>query len=210
MIVSKVVNLFTITVVSAFTLGLFLMTTLFSDSFVSTNSINAVDVNTVLNNSTLDESKNEPRENINQTIKILTNYTINNASQPGLGIDTEKGTLYAAFFKGELDKANVYLVSSNDSGKTFAAPVQANDIEGEAYISDYAIPVRVDSKNNGVYVLWQNVKGNDSGINFYESDFGVGDLKMGHSPDGGKSFLPSINPSVDEKPTEKWYADLVV
>lgn len=59
-------------------------------------------------------------------------------------------------------------------------------------------------------MLWQNVKGNESGINFYESDFGVGDLKVGKSIDAGKTFLPSINPSVAEKPTEKWYADLVV
>ncbi len=59
-------------------------------------------------------------------------------------------------------------------------------------------------------MLWQNVKANESGINFYESDFGVGDLKLGISMDGGKTFMPSINPSINEKPTEKWYADLAV
>lgn len=37
---------------------------------------------------------------MNDAIKILYNYTVTNASQPGLGIDKEKRTLYAAFFRG--------------------------------------------------------------------------------------------------------------
>jgi hypothetical protein len=178
-------------------------------SYYSSNIVVASDVN--INIIQTNQSNNTSNQNINQTIKIMNNHTISNASQPGLGIDSSTGTLYAAYFKGELDKANVYLVSSNDSGKTFSEnPVKVNDIEGDAYISDYAIPVKVDPYNKGVYVLWQNVKNNESGINFYESDFGVGDLKLGISKDGGKTFLPSINPSINEKPTEKWYADMAV
>lgn len=196
--------------VSIFSMSLFLIMILFAASLLVINLVVAVDPNSSLSNSTLNDPKNESKNDTKEAIKIINNYTVANASQPGLGIDQNKGTLYAAFFKGEQDKANVYLVTSNDNGKTFTEPVKVNNIEGDAYISDYAIPVRVDSKNNGVYVLWQNVKGNESGINFYESDFGVGDLKVGKSMDGGKTFLPSINPSVDEKPIEKWYADLVV
>ncbi len=46
--------------------------------------------------------------------------------------------------KESLDRADVFLVSSNDSGKTFSNnPVKVNDIDGDAYISDYAIPVRL-------------------------------------------------------------------
>ncbi len=186
------------------------ITYLFNGNYYTSNIASALDANSTTNNIQVNQSDNTSNQNINQTIKIMNNYTINNVSQPGLGIDSSTGTLYAAYFKGELNKADVFLVSSNDSGKTFDKPVKVNDIDGDAYISDYAIPVKIDSKNKGVYVLWQNVKNNESGINFYESDFGVGDLKLGISMDGGKTFMPSINPSINEKPTEKWYADLAV
>lgn len=163
-----------------------------------------------LNSSTSNSLDQQEDRKGNQTIKVFNNFTISNTSQPGLGIDHEKGTLYAAYYQGDIDKANIFLLSSNDGGKTFTEPVQVNDIDGDAYIADYAIPVRVDSENNGVYVLWQHIKGNESGINFYESDFGAGDLKLGKSLDGGKSFQPAISPSGNETPTEKWYADLAV
>ncbi len=198
----------------SFSVGVVLITSSLHGNYYLSNIAEASDVNSTANNTNItqtNQSNNISNQNIHQTIKIINNYTISNATQPGLGIDISTGTLYAAYFKGELDKADVFLVSSNDSGKTFSdKPVKVNDIDGDAYISDYAIPVKVDSKNKGVYVLWQNVKNNESGINFYESDFGVGDLKLGISMDGGKTFKPSVNPSVNEKPTEKWYADLAV
>jgi hypothetical protein len=180
-------------------------TTTVSDSNTS-NSIENVSSLTENEKITTDTSDNI---NQNQSITISNELEIKNSTQPGLGFNPSNSNLYVAYHKGNFTSADLYLIKSKDGGKTYSDPVRVNQKEGDAYLSDYPVAIRFDSDNN-VYVLWQDLMTNASGVNFFEEDWGVGDLRLARSVDGGNTFESAMHPTVDEEPTERWYADLEV
>lgn len=197
-----------------------ILTIMFSD-FDSRNIVNATTItNSNVSNVTnlgsnltnlKEQIKNDTSNNINvnQSIAILNEFEIKNSTQPGVGFNPSNDTLFVAYHKGNFTAADLYLTKSTDGGKTYSDPVRVNQREGDAYLSDYPVAIRFDSDNN-VYVLWQDLMTNASGINFFEEDWGVGDLRLARSTDGGNAFEAAMHPTVDEEPTERWYADLEV
>ena len=82
--------------------------------------------------------------NTNHTTKITHNFVISNTIQSGLGFTTTIETLSTGNFQNELDKSNAYIIRSNGGVKPFSETTKVNDMGGNAYISDSAIPIKMD------------------------------------------------------------------
>ncbi|MEM3094404.1 MAG: sialidase family protein, partial [Nitrososphaera sp.] len=98
--------------------------------------------------------------------------------------------------------ANLYMVRSEDGGKTFLDPVQVNGNDGEASDGGYVVPARFGS-NDEVYVLWEYVEP-------HPQFWGIGELRLAKSTDGGRTFGSTVDPAANEPLSEKYYGELAV
>ena len=72
----KIIFLF---VLLSFSMAFVFITYLFNGNYYTSNIASALDANSTTNNIQVNQSDNTSNQNINQTIKIMNNYTINNA-----------------------------------------------------------------------------------------------------------------------------------
>jgi len=135
-------------------------------------------------------------------IEIVRNTTIQNATDPGLAIDPDTNRIYAVFHRANNDKTNLYMISSDNNGTTFSSPVRVNDKEGDADPAYISPPIRF-GPNNEIFVSWGKIVPHDT-------FWGIGDIRLAKSIDGGKSFEPTISPAKNEPVSEKLYADLAI
>lgn len=135
-------------------------------------------------------------------ITIVKNTTIQNATDPGLAINPNTNNIYAVFHRANNDSTNLYMISSVNNGSSFSSPVKVNDKEGDADPAYISPPIRF-GPNNEIFVSWGRIVP-------HETFWGIGDIRLAKSVDGGKSFEPTINPAKNEPVSEKLYADLAI
>ncbi|NOS62307.1 MAG: exo-alpha-sialidase [Nitrosarchaeum sp.] len=143
-------------------------------------------------------------------INILDTMTIPNATDPSFGVDHKTGIVYASYYKGsghtfgsyEMETANVYMMKSYDDGKTFSLPIQVNDKDGDASPGGYTNPIQI-SPSGEVFIAWQQV---DEHPQF----FGIYNIRLAKSTDGGSSFSPAVDPGKNLEASEKLYPELAV
>lgn len=129
-------------------------------------------------------------------------HQIINASNPSISVNQKTGIIYTSYIKTESELTNVYLVISDDNGKTFSDPVRVNDIVGSAAEMYNLIPIRF-GPNNEVYVAWMTLRDDP------DFPWGVTEIRVSKSVDGGKTFGPAVNPVMGDD-SEKAFFDLAV
>jgi hypothetical protein len=147
-------------------------------------------------------AQQENKSNASSNLKILNNVTIQNATDPGLGIDPNTNDIVAVFHRVGNDSTNLLMIQSQDNGSTFSEPVQVNSEDGDADPAYISPPIRF-GPDGEIYVSWGKIVP-------HETFWGVGDIRLARSIDGGKSFEPTIYPAKDEPISEKLYADLAI
>ncbi len=135
-------------------------------------------------------------------IEVVKNTTIQNATDPGLAINSNTNDIFAVFHRANNGSTNLYMVNSQDNGSSFSQPVRVNDREGDADPAYISPPIRF-GPNNEVFVSWGKIVP-------HETFWGIGDIRLAKSVDGGKSFEPTIYPAKNEPISEKLYADLAI
>jgi hypothetical protein len=135
-------------------------------------------------------------------ITIVKNTTIQNATDPGLAINPNTHDIYAVFHRANNDSTNLYMISSENNGSSFSSPIRVNDKEGDADPAYISPPIRF-GPNNEIFVSWGKIVP-------HETFWGIGDIRLAKSVDGGKSFEPTIYPAKNEPMSEKLYADLAI
>ena len=163
-----------------------------------------------LNNSeTTDDSvatssiKNKIDQQINQAIY----YTIPDATTPSVVIDDTSGRIYAAYFKSENEGGNLYVVSSDDGGKTFSEPVRVNHVKDSVVINaQWSAPGMGVGQNGEVHLVWYDA-------DYSEPDkfpWGKVTLQYARSLDGANTFEPARNPSPDDPEGEQSYPFITI
>ena len=148
-------------------------------------------------------AQQENNTNTNSSsLKILNNVTIQNASDPGLGINPNTDDIVAVFHRVGNESTNLLMTQSQDNGSTFTDPIRVNSKEGDADPAYISPPIRFGS-NGEIFVSWGKIVP-------HETFWGVGDIRLARSTDGGKSFEPTIYPAKSEPLSEKLYADLAI
>ncbi len=94
------------------------------------------------------------------------------------------------------------MISSDDNGSSFTSPVKVNNKKGDADLPWNAPPIRF-GPDNEVFVIWNKIIPD-------EIIFGIPDIRMAKSVDGGKTFEPTIQPAKEEPISEKAFADLAI
>lgn len=89
-------------------------------------------------------------------IEILNNITIQNASDPGLGISPDTDDIVAVFHRIGNDSTNLYMIQSQDNGTTFTDPVRVNSKEGDADPAYVSPPVRFGPQGE-IFVSWGKI-----------------------------------------------------
>jgi hypothetical protein len=94
------------------------------------------------------------------------------------------------------------MIQSQDNGTTFTDPLRVNSKEGDADPAYISPPVRFGPEGE-IFVSWGRIVP-------HETFWGVGDIRLARSIDGGKSFELTIYPAIHEPISEKLYADLAI
>jgi hypothetical protein len=135
-------------------------------------------------------------------IEVLNNITIQNATDPGLGISPVTDDIVAVYHRVGNESTNLYMIQSQDNGTTFTDPVRVNSKEGDADPAYVSPPVRFGPQGE-IFVSWGRIVP-------HETFWGVGDIRLARSTDDGKTFEPTIYPAINEPISEKLYADLAI
>lgn len=136
------------------------------------------------------------------SIKVLSIQNVTNVNNPSISINPETGMAYAAFAREDAGFTNIYLMSSGDGGRTFSDPVMVNDTPGDASSMWNTIPVKF-GPDGAIYVAWMIMKEHP------DFPWGITELRVASSTDGGRTFSSAINP-VPGEPSEKAFFDLAV
>jgi hypothetical protein len=147
-------------------------------------------------------AQQENNSNTSSNLKILNNITIQNASDPGLGMNPGSNNIVAVFHRVGNESTNLLMIQSQDNGSTFRDPIQVNSKEGDADPAYISPPIRF-GPNGEIFVSWGKIVP-------HETFWGIGDIRLARSTDGGKSFEPTIYPAKGEPLSEKLYADLAI
>jgi len=113
-------------------------------------------------------------------IEIIDNTTIQNATDPGLAINSNTNNIYAVFHRANNDSTNLFMISSDNNGSSFTPPVRVNEKEGDADPAHISPPIRF-GLNNEILVSWGKIVP-------HETFWGIGGIRLTKSVDGGKSF----------------------
>lgn len=109
-----------------------------------------------------------------------------NASNPTIALDKKSAVIYVAYVGKAGEERNVYLARLKNGEEKFSAPVQVNDIAGDAASHSEAPAQVVTGPEGNVYVLWHK-------DTFQEGRrFPTSNLRFARSSDGGKTFSPAI------------------
>jgi len=162
------------------------------------------------NTSQVSDTQVQIQKTENPTIRILDTKTIPNATDPSFGVDHKTGIIYASYYKGtghtfgtwESETANVYMMKSSDDGKTFSSPIQVNDKDGDASPGGYTNPIQIGPSGE-VFIAWQQVEE-------HPQFFGIYNIRLAKSIDGGTSFNPTVDPGKNLPASEKLYPELAV
>jgi hypothetical protein len=135
-------------------------------------------------------------------IEVVRNITIQNATDPGLAINQDSNKIYAVFHRANNGSSNLYMISSDNNGSSYTSPVRVNDEEEHAD-PNVSPPIRF-GPNNEVFVLWHTLLPGES------IPWGIPDIRLAKSIDGGETFDPTINPAKNESISERGWADLAI
>jgi hypothetical protein len=147
-------------------------------------------------------AQQENISNASGNLKILNNVTIQNATDPGLGINPSTNDIVSVFHRVGNESTNLLMIQSQDNGSTFSDPIRVNSKDGDADPAYISPPIRFGSDGE-IYVSWGTILP-------HETFWGIGDIRLARSIDGGKSFEPTIYPAKGEPVSEKLYADLAI
>jgi hypothetical protein len=134
--------------------------------------------------------------------QIISARSVNNTSNPSVSVDPSSGVVYAAYALTENEMTDIYVMSSNNNGESYSSPVRVNDSPGNASAMWNTIPVRF-GPHGEVFVAWMVMKEHP------DFPWGITELRIASSNDGGKTFSPAVNP-VSGDPSEKAFFDLAV
>ncbi len=144
---------------------------------------------------------------VENTIQQAAYYTVPDASTPAVVSDPKTGAVYAVYFKGDDEGADIFLQKSADGGNTFADPVRVNEVEGSVGLHDqWSAPSLAVGANGEVYVTWYN-------IDYSEPDkypYGEVTQRFARSTDGGQTFEPAIDPMAGDPRGERSYPYMTV
>ncbi|WP_148685909.1 sialidase family protein [Candidatus Nitrosocosmicus hydrocola] len=134
--------------------------------------------------------------------QVVATHNFTNGHNPSVAVNPNSGELFAVYTLTENNSTNIYITKSQDNGNSFSIPVRINDKIGDAADTWNAIPIRFGS-NNEVYVAWMISKEDP------DFEWGLTELRVSRSLDGGNSFSPAVNPVTGYK-SEKAFFDLSV
>lgn len=128
-------------------------------------------------------------------------FSINNpdkkVSPPAAVID-DAGRIYAGWMREDGEKININVVSSNDGGKTFSAPVKVNGgLDSPAGL--HASPSMALGPKGELYVAWTAAR---SGAEF------AAEIRLARSADGGATFAPSVRVNQDTPPSSRGFESM--
>ncbi|MGD1837746.1 MAG: sialidase family protein [Nitrososphaeraceae archaeon] len=135
-------------------------------------------------------------------IQVINNFILNNATEPSIAYDSKLNKTFSVFFRTLNGSTNLYMMQSGDNGISFSNLTRVNSMEGDTNNSGIAPPIRF-SDNGDIYVGWIRIEPT-------EKFWGIGDLRLAISIDGGASFEKTIKPAKNESISEKLYADLAI
>ncbi|WP_172602238.1 sialidase family protein [Candidatus Nitrosocosmicus franklandus] len=134
--------------------------------------------------------------------QVVTTYNFTQGHNPSVAVNPNTGELFAVYTLTENNSTNIYITKSQDSGNSFSIPVRINDKPGDAADTWNTIPICFGS-NNEVYVAWMVSKEDP------DFPYGITELRVSRSLDGGNTFSPAVNPVTGYK-SEKAFFDLSV
>ncbi|KAF6243369.1 hypothetical protein C6988_03755 [Nitrosopumilus sp. b1] len=139
----------------------------------------------------------------NYQIQVSDTKTIPNGLDPSFAFDEKSNNLYVSYYdENEEGSADVFMVKSSDNGKSFSDPVRVNDIDGDASAGGYTNPIQF-GPNGEVYITWQQIEEHPQ---FY----GIYNMRLAKSTDGGQSFSHAVDPAKELELSEKLYPELTV
>lgn len=161
------------------------------------------------------DKKMDVKSEVDSAIKNVSFYTVTNATNPSIAVDSASGTIYAVYSKGIANTtgaagfsapADIFLIRSDDHGKTFSQPVRVNNVAGDADQAVWDHPHVVAGSDSKVYVMWYN--------NTSSSDprvpFGITKIHFARSTDGGRTFESTIAISPNDPGQEQSFGDITV
>ncbi len=119
-------------------------------------------------------------------------------STPAMAMDA-KGAVYMAWFEEEKDRNLLYIAASAD-GKDFPAPVLVNGGSDEP-AGIHGSPMLAIGAKGELYVAWTTPR---AGAPF------AAELRFSRSPDGGKTFSPSMKVSDSPQPASAGFESMAV
>ncbi|MBI5587480.1 MAG: exo-alpha-sialidase [Deltaproteobacteria bacterium] len=130
-------------------------------------------------------------------------FSINNpdkkVSSPAAVID-DAGKIYAGWMREDGEKINIHVVSSNDGGKTFFAPVKVNGgLDNPTGL--HASPSMALGPKGELYVAWTAAR---SGAEF------AAEIRLARSTDGGATFAPSVRVNQETPPSSRGFESMAV
>lgn len=156
---------------------------------------------------TADSKVLDMKEKVEKYIQDASYYTITNATTPAIAIDKNSGTIYAAFFRNVKNGGNLYVVRSDDGGKTFSDPVRVNQKEGEILVNaQWSAPGFDIGPNGELHVVWYHADYSEP----KKYPYGQVTLQYSRSLDDGKTFEPQRNPAPDDPKGEQSYPYIAI
>lgn len=127
------------------------------------------------------------------------------ASNPTVAVARGSGQIYLSWVATEAGQSNVVVTRAEADG-SFAAPVRANDLPGDAAPHGQAPAQIALGPGEEVYVVWQN----QTDVEWL--DFGASDVRFARSEDGGQSWSPAItvNDNPADEPARNTFHDIAV
>ena len=136
------------------------------------------------------------------TPKIAATHNFTQGHNPSVAVDPNTGELFAVYTLTENNSTDIYITKSTDNGSSFSTPVRINDKPGDAADTWNTIPIRFGA-NNETYVTWMISKDDP------DFEWGLTELRVARSSDGGNTFSPAVNPVTGYK-SEKAFFDLSI
>lgn len=134
--------------------------------------------------------------------KVATTYNFTQGHNPSVAVNPNTGELFAVYMLTENNSTNIFITKSTNNGTSFSEPIRINDKAGDAADTWNTIPIRF-GEDNEVYVAWMISKEDP------DFEWGLTELRISKSLDGGKTFSPAVNPVTGYK-SEKAFFDLSV
>lgn len=128
-----------------------------------------------------------PTQSGSSPLSMIEPRVIANGEISALEVDENTGKVYVSYFQTEDEVSNLFLISSDDNGKTFSEPVRVNAVEGDASPSGVSPPTIRTGPDGEVCLLWVHTEYTDE-VAEQGFPWGLSSLRFACSNDEGETF----------------------